>query len=389
AGGGGSGVVGGAVPGQPGVLLSMQRLDRIGPLSEMDGTVTAGAGTVGGELERWLRERGRTVGFLPRSLELSSVGGWVATGATGTASGRYGGIRERLVSLEVALTDGTLVTTPAMPRWGAGPDPRALFIGSEGTLGIVTEVTLAVPPVPEQRLMRALWMPNLPSGLETLREIAQAGIAPATVCLFDAAETERQKDLHGHDLPGCLLLLGCEGPAGLPLAQEHCLLAIAGRHGAADMARSVAERWDASRQRRPDWFLALREPGVLADALDVQAPWSRLAGLHDALRQALAAECDTVAMSFPEIHETGACCTVQFAIAAADDAEAVARYVRAWDAAMRTTLANGGAIAHHQGIGIARAGWLAAQLGEAAEPLRRLKRAFDPAGLLNPGKLPG
>lgn len=388
AGGGGSGTVGAAVPGQPGVLLSMQRLDRIGAFSEVDGTVTVGAGIIGGELERWLRERGHTLGFLPRSLELSSVGGWIATGARGAASGRYGGIGDRVVAMEIALTDGTLVTTPAMPLWGAGPDPRSLFIGSEGTLGVVTEVTLAVPPIPEARLMRALWMPNLRAGLDTLREVAQAGIAPATICLFDVVETGRMKDLHGQDAAGCLLMAGCEGPADLALAQEHCLLAIAGKDGAADLARAMAERWDAGRQRRPEWFIALRQPGTIGDAVDIQAPWSKLEGLHDAVRKALAGDCDTVAMSFPEIHPTGACCTVTFTISAADDADAIARYARVWDTLMRTALGSGGMIAHHQGIGIARAGWLVAQLGEAAEPLRRLKRAFDPAGMLNPGKLP-
>ncbi|MGI9255265.1 MAG: FAD-binding oxidoreductase [Thermomicrobiales bacterium] len=388
AGGGGSGVVGAAVPGQPGVLLSMQRLDRIGAFSEIDGTIVAGAGTIGGEVERWLRERGRTLGFLPRSLELSSVGGWVATGATGAVSGRYGGVAERVVSLEVALTDGTLVKIPAMPRWGAGPDPRALFIGSEGTLGVVTEVTFAAPMLPASRLLRALWLPTLTAGLETLRESAQSGIGPASVALYDENETARHRELHGKDGPGCLLLFACEGRAEMAAAQEQCLQAVAAMQGASALPGAIAEKWDAGRQRRPEWFLALRQAGALADSVDIQAPWSKLEPLHAAIRQALAGDCDTVSMTFPEIHETGACCMVTFTIAAGDDTEAVTRYARAWETLMRVTLANGGAIAHHHGIGLARAGWLAPQLGEAAEPLRRLKRGFDPGGLLNPGKLP-
>lgn len=385
--GGGSGVVGGAIPAAPGVLLDLRRLNRIGDIDPPNLLVTAEAGVLGGDLERTLRAQGLTLGLYPQSLEMATVGGWVATRATGTYSGLYGGIESRLAGLEVALADGSLARTPVAPRWAVGPDLAQLFVGSEGTLGAVTEVTLKVERWPEERLLRACLFPDLARGLHAVRAVVQGGLKPAVVRLYDPDETARLRPLMATEEPGCLLLLAFDGPSRLVEIAEELTLDICVRHEAIDLGRGPATRWDEARLHLPSGFAAVREPGVLADFIDVQAPWSRLDETYQQVRTVLLPYCSSVMAHFSHVYGQGSSIYFVITITAPDDPTAIERYRRAWDAVMSAVLASGGSIAHHHGVGLARSGWVEQALGDAWPLWRRLKQAFDPAGLLNRGKL--
>lgn len=384
---GGSGVVGAAIPARHGVLLDLRRLNRIGPLDTDNMLVTVEAGVLGGDIERALRERGFTLGIYPQSLELATVGGWVSTRATGTYSGHYGGIESRLAGIEVALADGTLARTPLMPRWAIGPDLAQLFVGAEGTLGVLTEITLAVERWPTTRLHRAALFPHLRQGFAAVREFVQSGLAPAVVRLHDEQETARLQTLAAADRPSCLLLLAFDGPTRLAEVIQQLTLEVCAHHGAIDLGSEPAARWDTSRLHVPAGFAALQEPGVLADFIDIQAPWDRLDAVYETARDALLAHCTTVMAHFSHVYDQGSSIYFVISITAPNDEEAVLRYRCAWDAVMNAVLASGGAIAHHHGIGMARSAWVERALAEAWPLWDRLKHAFDPAGLLNPGKL--
>lgn len=383
-----SGVLGGALPGGA-IGVDLSRLDAIGEIDRENQLITVGAGVLGGVLEAHLREHGFTIGLYPQSLELASIGGWVATRASGTYSGHYGGVEDRLLGLEVVLADGTVCTTPVMPRWSIGPDMAGLFVGSEGTLGVITSVTLKIDRVPESTLLRAVRFPTVFDGLASIREIVQGGVHPAVVRLYDEAESAMLRATTQHDGDGAVLLLGFVGPTGVARAEEDFALAITVDHGGADLGREPAQRWDANRLRVPSGFVALQERGVLADYIDVQASWSTVETVYAAVRAALAAHCDTAVAHFSHVYAQGTSIYFVVSIRAASDEEAVARHRAAWQAAMEAVVLTGGGIAHHHGVGRVRTPWLHEEVMRGTGDLWSIVRtAFDPAATLSPDVLP-
>jgi len=172
--GAGSGVCGAAIPDacdHPTLVIDMRAFDRIGKLDQEGMTVTAGAGVMGGVLEDWLNDRGYTCGHYPQSLPISTVGGWLATRGIGTFSNHYGGIENLVYRVEVMLADGTLLTLGRAPRSAAGPRLAELFIGTEGTLGIITQVTLKIFPLPEKLSFAVYRCPDLETGLASVRQM--------------------------------------------------------------------------------------------------------------------------------------------------------------------------------------------------------------------------
>src|ERR687891_154631 len=167
--GGGSGSQGGAVPDAGGIVLDLGGLDEIVELDEAALTVRAQAGVPGLRLEEWLNERGYTFPHYPASLHLAQVGGYLAAKGSGVLSTKYGKIEDLVGSIEVALPSGELMRTVSIPRHAVGPDLNQLFIGSEGTLGVITEATLLIPPLPEHRTFRLLSFDDLGTGIEAVR----------------------------------------------------------------------------------------------------------------------------------------------------------------------------------------------------------------------------
>ena len=173
--GGGSGSQGGAVPDRGGILADLSLLDEILELDERSGTVRVQPGVGGLQLEEWLNERGFMFPHYPASVHLAHVGGYLAAKGSGVMSTKYGKIEDLVASVEVALPDGRLIRTVDVPRHAVGPDLVGLFIGSEGTLGIITETTLIVRRLPEQRAFRTVAFPDVGTGIEALRGVLQAG----------------------------------------------------------------------------------------------------------------------------------------------------------------------------------------------------------------------
>ena len=167
---------------------------------------------MGGEAERRVQKEGLTIGHWPQSVDLSTVGGWVATRAAGQFSTAYGSIEDLVLALEVVLPDGSVLRTRETPRAAAGPDLRQLFMGSEGTLGVVTEVTFSLRPLPESRALAAFHFASLDAGLEAIRRFMRAGWRPPVVRLYDERESQRQFPKECPD-GRCMLILVHEGPA--------------------------------------------------------------------------------------------------------------------------------------------------------------------------------
>src|SRR3954449_11555620 len=184
--GGGSGTQGGCVPVHGGLVVDLSALNRIIEIDERSMSVTAQAGVNGRELERALNERGLMLPHYPASSEWATVGGYVAARGSGVLSTRYGKIEDLVLSLRVALAGGELIDTVPVPRHAVGPELTQLFVGSEGTLGIITRVTVRLVPLPEHRRFEAVSVPSVEAGVGALREIIQRGVRPAVVRFYDA-----------------------------------------------------------------------------------------------------------------------------------------------------------------------------------------------------------
>lgn len=387
--GGRSGVCGGAIPLHGGLALDMRRLTGITGVDSVSLLADAQAGTFGADLETALRrDHELTLGHWPQSIELSTVGGWVACRAAGQYSTRYGKIEDIVAGLEVVLAGGEVVRTGSLagagPRSATGPDLTQLFLGSEGTLGVVTMARLRVHPVPGVERRAAWAFDRFANGMDATRRTLRRGATPAVVRLYDAEEALRN---FGHD--GALLIAIDEGDAGIVDASMSVLAAEC--HAARALGSEPADHWLETRNDVSVLGRVL-EMGVVADTIEIAAPWAELPGLYRDAVAGLRAIDGTVAASAHESHAylDGACLYFTFAGLGRDpedDAWAEAYYRGAWDAVMTATRAHHGSISHHHGIGLVRARYVPDALGSGYDVLRRVKSSLDPRGILNPGKL--
>jgi alkyldihydroxyacetonephosphate synthase len=381
--GGRSGVNGGAVPVLGGIVLDTTRLAGISAVDPVSQTVDVLAGTNGAAFERELQEaHDLTCGHWPQSIDISTVGGWLACRSAGQLSTRYGKIEDMVVSLEVALADGSLIRTGGAPRAAVGPDLNQLFVGSEGTLGVITAARLRAHRKPPVSWQSAWGFASFDAGLRACRRIVQRGATPAVLRLHDAAESARAFATESEHV----LLVLDEGDAHVVAAtravvEEECGTAHA--LGPAPVAHWLERRNDVS---------ALHEAidaGLVVDTMEVAAPWSELGTVHGRCLAALREVDAMIAVSAHQSHAyvDGACLYFTFAGAPPEE-ERESFYVRAWDAGQRAALAAGAALSHHHGVGLNRARFVREALGPGAlAVLQSTKDALDPVGVLNPGKL--
>ena len=393
--GGRSGVCGASIPLFGGVALDLCGLAGIGDVDADSLVADLRAGTFGPDVESGLRGgHGLTLGHWPQSMDLSTVGGWLACRGAGQYSNRYGKIEDMVIGLEVVLADGRVIRTGGHgPRSATGPDLTQLFVGSEGTLGIITEGRFRVHPVPEGEGRRAFAFPTFVDGLDACRRILRRGATPAVLRLYDPVESGRSFD-HPE---GAVLIVLDEGDPGLldatlDVVDDSCA-------GAARLDVELVERWLGHRND-VSALAPLWRSGIVVDTVEVSARWSALPGLYDAVLAALGRVDGTMVASSHQSHAyaDGACLYFTFAgrPPTADGSEpddddrrewTGQYYRRAWDEVTRATMAAGGAISHHHGIGLNRGRFLADALGGGFGVLAAVKQALDPHGILNPGKL--
>ena len=382
--GGRSGVCGASVPVFGGVVLDLTGLDRIGDVDEISGVVEVEAGVFGPDLERVLNTRhGLTVGHFPQSFDISTVGGWVACRGAGQYSTRYGKIEDMVVGLEVVLADGRVIRTGGSPAAAVGPDLDQMFIGSEGTLGIITRIWLRAHPVGDVERRAAYRFPTLSDGFEACRTIMRRGATPAVLRLYDGIESARR---HGGDGTTCTLLVLDEGDDRLVAATMDVVDDVCRLAGSPADTRLVDD-WMAHRNDTTA-LQGLTRKGFVVDTMEIAAPWSRLDDVHAATTEAIMEVPHALVASCHLSHSyvDGAC--LYFSFAARPPTEQIESTYRAmWDAGQWAVLGAGGNLSHHHGIGLNRARFVSEALGPSFDVLVALKQTLDPGGVLNPGKL--
>ncbi len=400
--GGGTSVVGGLAPRRQGfaaaVALDLRLLDRLIEVDDVSRIAVFEPGVRAPEAEALLAQLGFTLGHFPQSFEYASLGGFAATRSSGQASAGYGRFDERVVALRVATPRGTLELGRA-PRSAAGPDLRQLFLGSEGTLGVITALSVEVSPKPERALYEGWRFEDFHAGIEAMRRLAQDGPTPTVLRLSDEAETAlnlaRPSDLGGsaNNRPGCLAITGYEGRETEVLERRTRASAML-RQLEAEPDATAGASWASERYRGPYLRDALLGAGALVETLETATFWSNLEPLYRGVKRALQerlTELGTppvVLCHVSHVYRSGA--SLYFTVGAAQLEDPLSQWAAAKQAAGDAILRSSGTITHHHGVGSDHAGHYAAEVGPLAlEVLRAVKSTLDPTGILNPGVLLG
>nr|WP_017201830.1 FAD-binding oxidoreductase [Microbacterium barkeri] len=381
----GSSVTGQPLPVRGGIVLDVSSVPAEYSIDETNMTVTATASYNGGKLEDLLQVRGYTTGHSPQSLYRSTVGGWIATLATGQFSSMYGGIEDLVVGYTVILATGETAVLKASPRAAMGPDLRQVFIGSEGTLGLVTSVTLKIFPADLPTTFDTFALPSVEAGLAILREQALLGLRPFLVRLYDVDEARHAMKDPAIDRP--ILFTGSRGPAPIVEAETAVLGEIIERNGGESLGADGVSGWMGRRFDFSTVESLLASRGGFAETIEVAHNWDGINGLYAALKQELAPLADEVLAHFSHVYTQGTSMYVILLGRTDSDESAVERLQQIWDTAMAVCLQHGAELSHHHGGGLARSPYARQSLGSAHIVLQKIKAALDPAGILNPGKL--
>ncbi len=411
--GGGTSVVGHVNPeagGPPTLTVNLRRMNQLLRFDSVSHLATFGAGVAGPELEAQLRARGFTLGHFPQSFEYSTLGGWVATRSSGQQSLGYGRI-ESLFAGGTLLAPAGALRLPPFPASAAGPDLRQLVLGSEGRLGILTEATVRVSPLPEHEEFHAVFFPEFAAGLTAVRQIVQGRWPLSLLRLSTPRETLTTLALAGHErLIGlletllsvrgvgegkCMLLCGFTGRAADARATREQVLDLCRAQGGVSAGRRFGNQWMESRFRTPYLRNALWDVGYAVDTLETATTWDNvprlLAQIEDALQGAPIGDEQRVHVftHLSHVYPQGASIysTYLFRLAAGPD-ETLARWAALKGAASRAIVAGGGTISHQHGVGRDHAAYLAAEKGQLGlDALAAAARCFDPEGRMNPGVL--
>lgn len=411
--GGGTSVVGHINP-QPGpwpvLTIDLGRMNHLLDLDTHSHLARFQAGVCGPDLEQQLNTRGYTLGHFPQSFELSTLGGWIAARSSGQQSYHYGRIENLFAGGYIETPLGPL-DLPNLPASAAGPDLRQFVLGSEGRLGVITQATVRVRPLPESEAFYGVFFPTWQQGCEAVRQIIHQGTGVSMARLSDADETETTLRLSGKDQfvefarrglstigygpERCLLIFGATGNTATVRFAVRQTRAAVRRCGGLFTGQMAGKLWRKSRFLSPYLRNVLWERGYAIDTLETAVPWSQVLTTAEAIKAAIhraheeAGEKVLVIAHLSHVYRDGASIYITYLYRRSRDPEqTLDHWQRMKSAASQAIVAHGGTISHQHGVGVDHAPYLHREKDSLGmQVLQDMIHSLDPNGMMNPGKL--
>jgi len=378
------------------VVLDGSRMTHIVSVDPIDMQVTAQCGVSLQVLDDLLAQHGYTTGHSPQSKPLAQMGGLVATRSIGQLSTLYGGIEDMVVGLEAVLPSGAVVRIKNVPRRAAGPDVRHIVIGNEGALCFVTEVTVKIFKLPEQRVFLGYALDSMREGFEILREVMVEGYRPSVARLYDVPDGSHHFAAIAKDR--CVLIFVAEGNARIAAATAAGVdELVMARAGVDRLDAAAIETWFGRLNWGPEQVAAereeIRQTRTIGFTTEVSGSWSVIHDIYEAVCTRLPKEIPDLEWvgghsSHSYLNGTNMYFVYYYAVRDCEPEQEITKYHNPINAVIcEETLRLGGSIVHHHGIGKARAPWVRDEYGSSFVLLETLKRAFDPNGIMNAGTI--
>jgi len=389
-----------------GISIDLSLLDKIIDFNAIDSTVTVQAGITGPALETFLNEKGYTCGHFPQSFEFSTVGGWIAAKGAGQASTGYGKMEEILLAL-TAITPSGIIKSKAYPASSIGPDLFKLFLGSEGSFGVITSATLKIRKFNSKNSTKGSFIfKSFESAVETMREVMQGGFGkPHFFRIQDPEETEisfHMSGLKGGKEDKFLSFIGyksgerslmhiiIDGDPDYTKLVFQKIKKIAKRRGAFSTGKSPVEKW--LHQRYSSAYLRdyLMDEGIRIDTIETAVTWHELNGLWSNTRKYIKSFPNTACMvHISHAYENGANLYFIF-ISPMQLKNEIGSFESFHKGLIDTIHKNGGSLSHHHGVGRLLTPWMEKEIGkDSLKLLASIKNSLDPKGIMNPGGLLG
>ncbi len=382
--GGGTGVMGAVVPERGGIVLDVKRMNRVLEIDPESLTARVDAGVVLEELETVLAEHGLMIGHDPYSVPIATVAGTISTNGVGYRACAHGPMGDQLVGLEAVLPDGRIIETRDVPKYSSGPNLNHLFIGAEGTFGVITRATIRIYRVPESAQFASVGFDTFDEGFAAATEMLALGIRPS---LLDLTEEDEEVTLHllfegfteGVAAQAQRAAAVCDAAGGYSLGTEPTEHYWAVRRDSAESYKLTA----LGQPRKVRWNRWRRRRGF--DYLHLALPASRVLEYRRRAGEMLASQGIAVAeyaiWSRPELF------SMLIFPESGDPAEAHKRLARTVDRVLELAQDMGGAMEYCHGVGVKLNHLLARELGVGHDAIRDLKKTLDPNNIMNPGKL--
>jgi FAD/FMN-containing dehydrogenase len=381
--GGGSGLMGGALSVQAGIVIDLRRMGQILEIDIEARSARVQAGTVLEALEKHLNRDNFILGHDPWTLPVATVGGAISTNSIGYRGGLYGSMGDQLLGLEAVLPNGQVLRTRAVPKSSAGIDLKSLLIGGEGCFGIITEATVRIFPAPEKRALHALQFASFETGYHAIQEMFRQRVRPALLDFGDAGDKFQG---------GAVLYLAFEGMDEVVSAEEKRALSVCSQFGGESLSRKAAETFWNDRHEIARRFMQNRRQrrergrdGIYRDWIHVALPASKVLSFR-------AAAMEIVKKRGVRILESGLWIQPELfsmPVSIEDDGTNQAQLAleETVDELLHLVHKLGGSMEYTHGVGVKLAPLMSEEHGYGVEVMRRIKNTLDPNNVMNPGKM--
>jgi alkyldihydroxyacetonephosphate synthase len=401
---------------RPVISVDMRRMAAVLDIDDVSRIARVQAGAFGPAIERYLNEKGWTLGHFPDSFKHSTLGGWIATRSSGMQSDKYGDIADLTRAVRVVTPTGVLATR-VVPSASTGPSVKEMILGSEGRLGIITEATVHVHRIPKKRQIYGYLFPDWSRSLLAMTEIAESDAAPSVTRVSDSFETRFSfatkkhealaakiktkfsrfflEQIKGFDTKQmCLSFIGYEGSEEHVRIQKELVDEIVARHGGLCAGTGPGQLYDQKKFDTPYIRDFLLDRGALADVSETAAPWAQLENLYNGVMARARKAFDEIGVRgyimchLAHSYHSGACLYFTFAFRPSDLERSLEQYDVVKRAIQQGFIDLGGTLSHHHAVGVEHAPWLSQDISPVGVTMiRSLLDGVDPQHNFNPGKI--